>query len=73
MSKFLMVTRCDAQAAELEKITHPILKSYAEIWKADFMKLDFQADYLQGYGMPHYRIMKLYDLLDDYVRILMSD
>ncbi len=73
MSKHLMVTRCDSGAEELAQVTHPILKSYAKIWKADFMKLDYQADYLQGYGMGHYRIMKLYDLLDEYDRILMID
>lgn len=73
MPKYLMVTRCDEGAEELAQVTHPILKSYAEIWKADFMKLDYQADYLEGYGMPHYRIMKLYDLLDEYDRILMID
>lgn len=69
----LVVTRCDSNAERLGSITHPIIECYAEIWKADFAKLAHTEDWMADYELCHYRILKLYDLLDEYDRIMVID
>lgn len=71
--KRLVVTRCDENAAELAKLTHPILECYAKTWEADFKILDHKEEWMTDYEMCHYRILKLYDLLDEYDRIVVID
>ena len=70
--KLLMVTRADERIQEMAELTHPILRSYAEKWDADFFVLSENFD-SQGWGTVHYRLMRLYDLLDEYDRILNID
>lgn len=71
--KRLVVTRCDENAKALADVTHPMLKNYAEIWKADFKILDHKEEWMTDYEMCHYRILKVYDLLEEYDRILIID
>lgn len=71
--KRLMVTRADKNCAQLIEVTHPMLKNYAERWEADFKILDHKEEWMTDYEMCHYRILKVYDMLDDYDRILIID
>ena len=71
--KRLIVTRADSGVAAMAALTHPLLKHYAEVWDADFMNLTHKTDCTEGDGIRHYRIMKLYDLLDDYDKIVCLD
>jgi len=57
-------------------ITHPFLTEYAKQCGADFFILDQppEQDVIEGgKHLPHYRIMKLYDILADYERVLSID
>jgi len=70
--KLLMVTRADDKVKEIAELTHPVLKRYAEKWDADFLVLSEDYD-SKGWGIVHYRLMRLYDLLEKYDRILNID
>jgi lipopolysaccharide biosynthesis glycosyltransferase len=69
MEKRLVVTRSDENVSKMTDITHPILERFAKKCKADFIILSDST----GLPHPHYRIMKLYELLDEYPRILVLD
>ncbi len=71
--KRLLVTRADEGVAEMAALTHPLLKHYAKVWGADFINLTHKTDCTVGDGFRHYRIMKLYDLLEDYDRAVCID
>lgn len=64
-----LVTRSDDRIKNITDLTHPILKKYAEKCGADFMILDGTEEP----PMHHFRILKCYDLLNDYDRILHLD
>lgn len=68
-----MTTRADDKIREMAALTHPILKKFALKWGADFSILDHISGCTIGDGRYHYRIMKFYDLLLDYDRILSID
>lgn len=68
MEKRLIVTRADEDVANYTKITHPVIKKYAKKCKADF---DILSD-CKGLH-KHYRILQLYDLFEDYDRIMVID
>ncbi len=69
LEKRLVVTRSDDSQNEMARITHPIIREYSDKCEADFMIL---SDNL-GYKSSHYRILKLYDLFEEYDRILSLD
>lgn len=69
MEKRLIVTRADERVSELTELTHPILKNYAKKCNADFMILSGN----ETPPMHHYRILKFYDLLDKYDRVMHLD
>ena len=58
-----MVTRCDENVEELTKVTHPILRDYAEQWGCDFITLDKKEDWMVDYELAHYRILKVRNYL----------
>jgi len=66
--KRLIVTRADDKISQLCSITHPILKRYAIKCKADFQIISES-----GNIHPHYRILKLYNLFNNYDRIAVID
>ncbi|RLA40682.1 MAG: hypothetical protein DRR06_17110, partial [Gammaproteobacteria bacterium] len=72
-NKFAMVTRCDENVEELTKVTHPILRDYAEQWGCDFITLDKKEDWMVDYELAHYRILKVRELLEIYERVLVID
>ncbi len=71
--KRLVVTRSDANCADMAAISHPLIKAYAEKCDAEFMVLDGASPCNVGDGRYHYRVMALYILLEKYDRILHLD
>jgi len=71
--KLLVSTRADENVQEQSNITHPILRDYAQRVGADFAILDHVPVSDSGDNRPHYRIMKQYELFDEYDRILQLD
>jgi len=70
--KKLITTRADANIKEMTDLTHPIFKEVAEKWGADFKVLDHETEKIHD-GRPHFRIMKCYELHEEYDRILNID
>lgn len=68
-NKFLLVTRAYG-ITNMSKISHPLLKKYAERCSADFLVIDKKKINL---GPFHNEIFQLYDLLDKYERIINID
>ena len=71
--KLLITTRADDGIKEMTDITHPILRRYADRVGADFMILSHDPPSDSGDGRPHYRILKHYELHEEYDRILHID
>jgi len=71
--KLLVTTRADKNIKKMTDLTHPIIKKFAKMWNADFLILDHDADCDIPMGKIHYRIMKFYDLLTEYDRIIHFD
>jgi len=71
--KYLITTRSDKSIKWLSDITHPPLKEYAKFCNADFMVLDHEPPVRSWDGHPHHRIMKHYELHEEYDRILHLD
>jgi lipopolysaccharide biosynthesis glycosyltransferase len=71
--KYLVVTRADNNIKGMTDITFPIIKKFCKEWNADFMALDHIPDIMTDDNHPHYRIMKIYDLLNDYDRVVSLD
>jgi lipopolysaccharide biosynthesis glycosyltransferase len=76
--KLLITTRADASYIDWIELTHPIFIEYASKVKADFMVLDEEYDVPEastgiGLGVYQYRIVKHYDLHEEYDRILHLD
>ena len=68
-----VVTRADDAVREWTELTHPLFKKYAEKCGADFIVLSEPAPFLTSDHQPHYRILRIYDLLEKYDRILHLD
>ena len=65
-----VVTLCIGDANQLGKITHPLFKAYADRIEADFIVINtpkLNLNYI------HYEKYQIYDLLDDYERIIYLD
>jgi len=71
--KLLVTTTADKKIKDMTDLTHPIIKKFAKKWDADFLVLDQDADCDVPMGKIHYRIMELYNLLDEYDRIVQLD
>ena len=70
--KKLIVTRADNNIKEMTNITHLSLKKYAKKCDADFKVLD-DSTCSESVAYLMYRILKIYDLFEDYDRILHLD
>ena len=68
----LVTTRADAVCANWVELTHPIIRRYAERIGADFIDCEEAVGGI-GNGVYQYRIMKHYDLHEEYDRILHLD
>jgi hypothetical protein len=72
-TKNLVITRSDQKTKAIEELTLSGLKSYADKCNADFKILSGDAPVLTADGHPHYRIVEVRDLLDEYDRVLCLD
>jgi lipopolysaccharide biosynthesis glycosyltransferase len=70
--KKLIVTRADDAIKKMTDISHPIIEKFATKWGANFLHLNHMAE-CDGNGRFHFRIMKCYDLYEEYDRILSLD
>jgi len=66
--KLAVVTRSDENIKEMTSLTHPVIKSFAKKWDADFIILEHDAPCHR-----HYRIMEFRNLFGLYDRILSID
>jgi len=71
--KRLIVTRADNNIKEMTDITFQSIKQYAETCDADFKILSHTPDVNTYDNKPHYRILEVQKLFDDYDRILCID
>jgi lipopolysaccharide biosynthesis glycosyltransferase len=71
--KLLITTRADSNIKRMTDITHPSIIAYAKKVGASFMTLDHKTDCTHMEGKWHYRILKHYDLFEQYDRILHID
>jgi len=71
--KLAIVTRADKLVQNITSITVPIIQKYCKRVNADFIVLDHQPDIMTDDNHPHFRILKLYDLLGDYDRAISLD
>ena len=69
----LIITRADDNIKEMTQYTIPIMEEYAKKCGADFKILSHDPPFLTSDNKPHYRILKVYDLLDEYDRVLCLD
>lgn len=69
ITKKVIVTRAK-NIEEMAKITHPLLKKYAERCGADFIVINEDRMNLSSF---HFEILQCYDLFDTYERILVID
>ena len=71
--RLLVTTRADDSIKELCDVTHPILREYAERCGADFSTLSHDPPFMTDDDHPHFRILKVKELLEDYDRVLVLD
>ena len=75
--KLLLTTQADDNIKDITDITHPIFKQFAKKWKADFFVINTPSLCYETVGYynetDHYRILNIYDLYEDYDRILYLD
>jgi len=76
--KLLLTTRADQTVSGWAELVHPVFKRYADRVGADFAILDESSNCEEassgiGDGLWHFRIMKHYDLHEEYDRILHLD
>jgi len=71
--KYAIVIRADEGVKDITDITLPIIKKYANFCNADLKILSGTPPVWTDDKKPHYRILKNYQLLDDYDRILCLD
>ena len=66
--KTLIATRADKNIKDMTDITFPIIRKFSDKWGADFIVLDNIPPVMSDDNRPHFRITKLYDLLDQTLR-----
>jgi lipopolysaccharide biosynthesis glycosyltransferase len=71
--KLLVTTRADSEISDITEQTHFMIKKYANKCNADFHIIDEDSECKIGNGKFHFKIMELYNLLDEYDRILCID
>ena len=71
--KLALVTRADNNIKEMTDITLPPMRAYAKRIGADFIQLNHQPPVMTEDNKTHYRILSVYDILDEYDRVLCLD
>jgi len=57
----------------MTNLTHPIMKDFCKKWNCDFLELSGTPPIMSDDNHPHFRIMDLYKLFNDYDRIINID
>jgi hypothetical protein len=73
VKKNIVITRADRNVVSYAKITLPLIKQYAQKCDADFMVLSHEPPIWTEDHKPHYRILEVANLLDQYERVLHLD
>ena len=73
MKKLAIVTRSDETVQEWADLTHPLFRKYAEKCGAEFLIISGKAPFLDHDNQPHYRLLMIYKLLEEYDRVLHLD
>jgi hypothetical protein len=71
--KTVMITRSDEGIKGMTDVTHPLLKSYARKFGMDFINLSDEPKLYTEDNRPHYRILEVKSILEDYDRALLID
>ena len=71
--KRAIVTRIDDEVKDYVEITLPVIKKYADKCGADLITLSHEPPVWTEDRKPHYRALKIYDMFDEYDRILHLD
>lgn len=71
--KKLIVTRADSGINDITKLTFPLIKDYCVKCGADFEVLSHVPPVMTDDNHPHFRILYLFTLYDEYDRILSLD
>jgi len=71
--KYCVVTRADGNIKEMTDITFKSIKEYAKRVGADFKVLSHEPPVMTSDNNPHYRILEVGNLLDEYDRIFCID
>jgi lipopolysaccharide biosynthesis glycosyltransferase len=71
--KLGITVRADENVKETTALTFPIIKDFCKKWNADFILLDQEPPIYTEDHQPHYRVMELYKLFDQYDRLMSLD
>jgi lipopolysaccharide biosynthesis glycosyltransferase len=71
--RLLVASRADNNIKNMTDITFPIIQKFCDKWNADFKILDHIPPVMSDDNRPHFRITKLYELLNDYDRVISLD
>lgn len=71
--KYCIVTRADDNIKEMTDITFPAIEEYANKIGADFKVISSEPPVMTSDNRPHYRIVAVGKLLDEYDRVLCLD
>jgi len=69
----LLATNADNSIRAYSKFTLPLFRKYARYIGADFLAMDHKPPVITQDGKPHFRTMRLGELLDHYERIVYVD
>jgi len=69
----LLVTNADKAIQSYSRFTLPLLRKYAKGLGADFLAMDHVPPVITDDGKPHFRTMKIGELLDRYERVVYVD
>ena len=73
MKKRALVTRIDETVEGYVEVTLPVIKDYANRCKAELITLSHNPPVWTEDQKPHYRALKIYDMFEEYDRILHLD
>jgi len=72
--RLLVMTRSDEKYRAISELTHPILQRFAEKWGAERLNwIKDHDDCVTQYGKMFGRMYHIYNLLDEYDRVLLLD
>jgi lipopolysaccharide biosynthesis glycosyltransferase len=71
--KLAIATRADSDIKAMTDLTFPVIKEFCQKWCAEFVVLNQKPLIMSDDQRPHFRILELYKLLDQYDRVISLD